>query len=650
MSWWAQIPVLASAAAVLFLPGLIAAFLVRLRGFTALATAMPLSAALLTAAALVNAVIPFRWGLLAWLISCVLLLGIAMTIRWASDRWSPHRGEVSRATGSSRWRSIAPFLTALLAAVVAAPRLMFAFGRPDHISQTFDNIYHLNAARLVLDEGFIAPTRQMLPGFYPDLWHVVVATTSHLSGASIPIAVNAVSIVLGAVAWPIACIWLVRTIVGPRVDATVAAGVLSVGMAAFPLLMLDFGVLYPNVLSISLLPSAIATVVLISGLGRAEGPPAVVRWALLIAVAPSLALAHPSTLIAWVIIAFWIGLIGFITWSRRARQTQVPVRRRRQFGTSLAVLAVGALLLLIYARPTRELAYWPPSATVADALRQLFTGGLVWRPESLPVVAVTLAGLLTILVAPLMRRHWWLIASLVTLSTIYVICLTWPQGTIRYMTTGTWYQDVYRIAALFPAVLVPLGAIGISGLSMLLARLLQSRTHKALVAAPSFAGVAAALVVLVLTQTGSALVAETANTQRMYRQDATSPLINDDERALIERLPNHVAPHEVIVGSPWTGTSLSYALVGRRALVPHIFQALTPDMTTIVTALNRAAQDPTVCDALNATHTKWVLDFGTQEIHNGDHAYPGLTDLGPEAVELEDRQGDAALYRIIACR
>ncbi len=160
----------------------------------------------------------------------------------------------------------------------------------------------------------------------------------------------------------------------------------------------------------------------------------------------------------------------------------------------------------------------------------------------------------------------------------------------------------------------------------------------------------AGALILVLTQTGTALATETANTQSMYRQDVASPLINDDERALIERLPSRVALDEVIVGSPWTGTSLSYALVGRQALVPHIFQELTPEMTTIVTGLNRAAEDPTVCDALRSTGTKWVLDFGTEEIHNDDHAYPGLKDLGPDVVELEDRQGEASLYRIIACR
>lgn len=643
--WWAQLPALVSAASVLYLPGLVAALIVRLRGYTAFAAAVPLSAAMLTAASLLNVIVPFRWGLVAWVLSALVLAGIAAAVRWGSSRRDA--GVATLAGSPSAWRAGIPFVVIAGVFCVGAMRLASAIGRPADISQTFDNIYHLNAARMVLDGGLIAPTRQLLPGFYPDLWHIVVATTSELSGASTPIAVNAVSVILGALVWPTACVWLVRTIVGDRVDATVAAGALSIGMAAFPLLMLDFGVLYPNVLSIALLPSAVAVLVLVAGIGRGHRPEPLVRWALLIAAVPALALAHPSTLMAWLMIAFWIGLVAFPRWLRAARASEVPVARRRLATAAiLGALVLGAALFLV-ARPSRELAYWPPSATLSGALDQLLSGALVWRPASWWVVGAAALGILVILGIRRWRAQWWVIAWLASLSILYVVCISFPQSGFRYALTGTWYQDVYRIAALFPAVLVPLGAFGVMGIAVVLRRLLGDRRWAASI--PQLAGIAGGLVLLLATQTGSALATETANTQAMYRQDLSSPLINDDERTLIERLPDHVPADDVIVGNPWTGTSLSYALAERKALVPHIFQVLTPDMRTITEGLDRAGEDPRVCTALRRTHTRWVLDFGTAEIHNGDHAYPGLKNLGPAIVRLVDQQGGARLYRIISC-
>lgn len=645
MSWWAHVPTLTAATAVLFAPGFVAALIVRLRGFTAFAAAVPLSAAMLTAASLLNIVVSFRWGLVSWLVSVALLAAAAMAIRWYGAR-SFTALPISPA---AVWRSAVPFIVLSGVFIMGATRLASAIGRPTDISQTFDNIYHLNAARLVLDSGLIAPTSQLLPGFYPDLWHIVVATTSELGGASTPIAVNAVSIVLGALVWPTACIWLVRTIVGERADATVAAGVLSIGMAAFPLLMLDFGVLYPNVLSISLLPSAVAVLVLVTGVGRGRRPAALVRWALVLAAVPALALAHPSTLMAWLMIGFWICAVGFPRWLRAARASGVsPARRRAATASVLCALMLGAALFIV-ARPSRELAYWPPSDSFAGAVDQLISGGLVWRPASWWVIAAAGAGVLAIIVIRRWRAQWWIIAWSGSLAILYAVCISFPQSGFRYGLTGTWYQDVYRIAALFPSVLVPLGALGVVGLTTALERLLPTERRRRLAVLPQLVGVGAGILLLVATQNGAALATETVNTQAMYRQDASSPLINDDERTLIERLPEHVPSGDVIVGNPWTGTSLSYALAERSALVPHIFQELTPDMKMIIDHLNQVTNDPAVCDALKRTRTRWVLDFGTHEIHNGDHAYPGLRNLGPDVVTLVDSQGAAKLYRITAC-
>jgi len=651
MTWLDQAGTFVLASVVLFVPGAIAALTVRLRGFTALAAAAPLSLALLAAAALVDIVIPLSWGPRSWVIGVVLLTVAAFGLRVVTDRLIA-RGVVTPIAAAGRPRRLLrdalPFLVLGVVAVLSGTRLASAFGAPSHISQTFDNIYHLNAVRQMMDDGVIAPTRQLLPGFYPDLWHIVVSTVAEMSGAGVAASVNVVSILLGAVVWPISCLWLVRTIAGAHAGATVTAGALSIGMPAFPLLMLDFGVLYPNVLSISLLPSAIAAMILVAGIGRGHRPDAVVRWTLLLALVPTLALAHPSTLLAFLLPAFLIGFTGFSLWWRGEAAAERRPSRRRWALAALGATFVAGVAAFVVARPSQELAFWPPSATFRDAVIQVISGGLVWRPAAWVVVVAAAAGVLTVLFARRWRRQWWLVASMAGLIIVYVVCLSFPISGFRYALSGTWYQDIYRIAALFPAFVVPLGGLGVVGLVALTSRALVRDGFSERSTVPATVGAACAVLLLVLTQTGDALAAEVRSTAAVYRENDRSPLLTTDERALLERLSETVPAGDVIVGNPWTGTALSYALADRRALVPHLFQKLSPDMVIITEELDRAATDPHVCAALERTSTRWILDFGDTEIHDGDHSYPGLADIGSVA-RLVDREGDAALYEIVAC-
>lgn len=649
MVWLDQTGTFLLACVVLFVPGAAAALVVRLRGFAVLAVAAPLSLALLAAAALLNVVIPFRWSVWAWWTAAVLLVAAAFALRVLISRLTA-RGRIDAIAAEARspMREAVPFVVTAVVAALAALRLSAAFGAPSNISQTFDNIYHLNAVRQMMDDGVIAPTRQLLPGFYPDLWHIVVSTVAEMSGAGVAESVNVVSVVLGALVWPIACVWLVRTITGRHIGATIAAGALSSGMAAFPLLMLDFGVLYPNVLSISLLPSAVAAVVLVAGIGRGARPDVVVRWTLLIAIVPTVALAHPSTLMAFLLPAFLIAIAGFWPWWQEQSRSRRRPGVRRWALTALVATFLVAVAVFIVARPSRELAFWPPSASLDAALMQVVSGGLVWRPASWVVSVAAVIGILTVLVTRRWRPQWWLPLTLLGLIVVYVVCLSFPMSGFRYGLTGTWYQDIYRIAALLPAFLVPLGALGVVGITGLVSRLAGGSTTSGRHWIPTAAGAIIGVLLLLFTQTGDALAVETRNTAAMYRQDDSSPLLNDDERELLSRLPDSVPADDVIVGNPWTGTSLSFALADRAALVPHIFQALSPDMTTITERLHLAADDPAVCAALDRTRTRWVLDFGTAEIHGGDHAYPGLAELD-DVAELVDSEGDAKLYRITAC-
>ena len=647
--WQQALPAGAAAIAVLLLPGVAAGLILRLRGFALVGVAAMLSLAAIGAASLVSAVLPVRWSVLAWLGTVVALLAIAVVVRVLSRR--VREDPAPREDARTSWF---PFAIALTAAIVCGIRLAAAIGAPDAISQTFDNVYHLNAVRWIVDTGTIAPTQQLIPGFYPSLWHALTATVVVLSGASIPVAVNATAIVVGAVIWPASCIHLVRVIMGTGAIPTVAAGVLSVGTFLFPMLMLDFGVLYPNVLSIALLPSVLACLVWVAGIGRGERPGRLLRWVLLFAGIPTLALAHPSTLMAFFLFGFWIALAGLVRWWRAADPTDARLPRRRLLAVlAFALGTVAAGGLFVVARPTMEQGFWPPSETLGGAAWQLATLAFVGRGQGWPLTIVAIVGAIAVLAMPRLRASWWLLASWATLAIIIVVCLGYPAGRLRYLFSGTWYQDVNRIVALLPVLLVPLGAIGVYAAARWIRDAIGDRGAGWIrVVVPTAAAAVAVAALFITTQIGSTLDQESRSMARVYAQTDTAPLLTNDERALLDRLDDLVAPDEVIIGSPWTGTSLAYALADRAVLVPHIFTEASTDTALLLEHLRDVGTDVDVCPAVERTGARWVLDFGSAGVHGGAHPYPGIEGLADEPGDfhLAAEQGDAKLYEITACR
>ena len=106
-----------------------------------------------------------------------------------------------------------------------------------------------------------------------------------------------------------------------------------------------------------------------------------------------------------------------------------------------------------------------------------------------------------------------------------------------------------------------------------------------------------------------------------------------------------------IAVNPWTGGALAYALAHRETTAKHILTATTADVETLNLKLRDADSDPAVCAALAATGVRYVLDFGSNEVHFGEHPFPGLQHLNNSlAVRLVLSDGPARLYEVTACR
>jgi hypothetical protein len=143
---------------------------------------------------------------------------------------------------------------------------------------------------------------------------------------------------------------------------------------------------------------------------------------------------------------------------------------------------------------------------------------------------------------------------------------------------------------------------------------------------------------------------EAAQASTRYAISNDSPLVSSDELELLRRLPQTVPADSTLVGNPYTGAALSYALGDRKAAQLHILSYVSPELGEIYNNLDSVASDPEVCAAVNDEKAFYVLDFGTKEVHDGEHAPPGLTHLERNpGLQLIDSEGEAKLYEITAC-
>lgn len=651
--WAAAVPEILVAAGVMFLPGLVVGVVgFGLRGLNAVALAPVLSMSFIALGAIVGERAGIGWSLLP-VIGVALVTMVAGLLVLLVQR---RRGVAVE--GFQRRELVVSFVALAIAAFLNGRRLLFAFGEPERFSQTFDNIFHLNAIQYIADTGSASSLTlggMTGIGFYPAGWHGLVSLVHLMGGGSVPVSVNAVNLVIGAVVWPAGCLFLVRSIVGPRWVPLLLTGVLSAAFGSFPLLLVNFGVLYPNFLGISLLPALLAVLIAALGLGR-SGTSRTVLWGLFLVTLPGVALAHPSVIAA--LIAFSIPLALAVAVRTLARPRATTRRRVVAAGVTVVSLAVYWYLLVTVwglLRPAEESLIWTPVQREAQAVGEFLTSGPLGTPVIWAVAVMTAVGL-AVLTARV--RQLWLVGVYVVGAGLFVVATGSPDGEFRDLITGAWYTDTVRLAALLPLVTIPVAAIGGTAIVRLVMDRLAAPALEALPAPSSPAVKQVVTLVGALVLVGVSVTLTQGENVRVAARSAAgnydlrpdSLLVSADEYALLQRLDDLVPDDAVLAGNPWTGSSLAYVLADRRTLQLHTLANLPPEALEVNADLRDAANEPEVCDAIIDQNVRYVLDFGTQEVHGGYHPYPGLENLvSSTSVDLVEAIGQARLYRVTAC-
>lgn len=657
MAWLTQWWTFAVTVLVVFAPGFVAARSLGLRRLAAWAFAPVASIAMIVLLAIVYPFVRIAWTPLSATIG-LAVLAAAFVVGGRLLR-IPARDIELR---GSRWPVVAGLVGG---ALLVAARFIVYIGDPANVSQSNDAPFHLGAVRAILDGANASPLGlgglvdpEARGSFYPGAWHAVASLTSGLSGAGIPEAANVLSVVVAALVWPLGIAWLAQAATGRRL-AGAAAAALSPALLAFPLLLIQYGILYAYLIAVAILPAAAAVVVVLARGARLDGRdarPFERPTALGLAIGMALlavAVAQPSLLLAWGVL---VGFFGVSCAVRAWRSETATTARRRTIAVTIVAGAVVLAAAWLGLSTLVDAGFWGPVRSLPRAAVDIASSGYAGTHRAWWVSALVAVGIAGAVWIPRVR---WVAASWFVFAGLYVVAAAVGTPWIRLPLVGPWYGDTYRFAALLPVVSIPLAAVGAVVLADAVASALRRRSPHSPAdrreAAIAWIAIASVLAV------GAAVFAREPLVQRYHVATgqveersrfviADDTWLSIDERALLERLSSNVPTGARVIGNPGTGAAFGYALSGVDVYPAKWQLPRDPAFAVLGDGLVDAATDPSVCAAVDDLGAEYVLDFGPGERGTGREVLPGLTGFdGREGFELVDREGSASLWRITGC-
>ena len=648
-------------ALVLVVPGLVVGYLLGLRGIAAMGLAGPLSITLVALGGIAAPMVGLRWGLGVLLLSLVPMAVAAAVVGRVfgrverigptrRDRWGPRTAALGGLVvgGASVALSMAGSVRSFRS-VPAQPDAAYHLGQIRHMLLTGD-ISSLHAGGFLSD----LPT-----GFYPAAFHGVAVTGAQIAHAQPIVAANALSGLAGGLVWTSGCILMARQAFGAHGSLVAAAGITAASFTAMPFLIAGYGVLWPNLLGLSMVPALLGCLLSVVGratddvVGRAR---AVV---LLLAVLPGLFFAHPNSVATLGLVGYVILFVVTATWVAQGAW-RLPMR-----AVPAVVALVAPPLLWVAAQSIHRIAIVadvhqksPPDETKLRVLSEALLnnprfGAPLWVTSAFVLIGFVLA-------LTRVRTLWIPVVHLVTWLVFLGVAAY--QTHFSQLVTGFWYNTSPRLAAMTPIPGTLLAALGLVWFARLLApavgRVLR-RVAPALMtrwSGPRVSlGVTALVLLAYLPATGWNNAAQHEGRLRpfYYPANPEQRLLSLTDADFLEQLAPSIPPGQVVAANPWRGTSLIYAFTGQPVVFPTQTAALvSPSRDLLARELDAAATSPDVCAAVRDLQVTYVITGGTNFMANraGLSNYPGVDRVPgrPGFIEVA-RSGPYTLWHITAC-
>lgn len=638
---------------VLMVPGLLIGVSAGLRGWTlaGLAPLMTYTAAGLAGPWLASMGLPYNIGTLAAI--TILLAALAFGVRWLSINrgWASAKTADCPARPPVPWSRRAHLLvaaTVVLATALSIIVVLSATGGTNAVFQRWDTVFHANGIRYIAEtaDGSLTGMGRInwfdTGSFYPNAYHLVAAPVYSLSGATIPVTMNAVTVPVAGV-FAMTMVAVVRQFGGRPALAggtAIAAATATTGVYE----SVSSGLL-PFALGVALTP--IAVVVLDRFLKR----PALDTGFIFALSAAGLLVSHTSSLMGAILFA-----IPYLVqrWWRKEGKPFGDLWRLIAAAVITGVFCFPHLLgLITFSAGSYPYNPWASDIPVSSAIGQLLSFHQVLDHPQLWLAALLIIGILTFRTLDRLR---WIGLSAIVMSVLFVLVACY--GALPWVITLSrpWWNDRWRLMALAAIPLCLLAGHGMAELqrwaTMATQRLSMVQAKPKLVAVFSV-GIAVVLIAGFAVLTNgfytkvNAKAVAYAYKNYPESEDRGLPVTSPEVEAM-ERVGEMAEPGEMVLNDRFDGTAWVYAISGVRPVAGAYDPSVPPpDAKYLSDHFREYATDPKVREAVKRLNIKHVL-LGTSSIRVEYVRPVGLRELdGLPFLRKDFENADAQIYTIV---
>lgn len=512
--------------------------------------------------------------------------------------------------------------------------------------QNYDSLNHLVFLRGIIDTGDFSPFHTLSnisqsARFYPNLFHIISFIFVSVFSVSLQCALFITFCIGAFVIWPISITYFVWFCSKKRITVgVILTPILSTVFLAYPLLLLDFGTLFPFGFAYSFLPFGLAFAfdflqkfLLIKKFTykNIKDLNIVKTFCLLVLFTLLIVLIQPRAYLTFILILIPFFVHTFI--KCEFKKTKIIILASSIFvlliGVAYAVVKYGMLLL----KPSS----WPGSL----ANMNIFEATLNWLGVNVTIwplytlnfnVYLFLIVVFSIIVFIIYSKKNRLILFSYILLYLVFICCACSNDVLARIISAPWYKNEQRIIAALPIVLIPIIAFSIDILYVKA----KKRVNNARIFIPlllclfitlSLAYPAKHQLVTDIYRLQSfqpkyskqeveLLTKQTAIWQEYSKLDLsineTARLFNKKKRSLFEKVSKTVPQNEAVLADPWSGGSLLYSLYNTKVVFP-LFKDNSVDGSKKI-ALNKFTSGESsqeMCSiTIKGAKVRWFLDLG----------------------------------------
>lgn len=512
----------------------------------------------------------------------------------------------------------------------------------------------------------VSPEINTAGSFYPSIFHLLAALSILTSGVAVQTAENITAAVIIAMVYTSGCYALFRAIEPSNRNLTIAGVVGSLLIVGFPWRFIVWGPLYPNLLSLSLIPAALSVEIEICNSIK-ENKLDLRQVFLFLLTIIAVSGSHPNGLFTFGVLS--IGLLSDTLFSKVRATTKkgkfIPVFAT--LGFLACVIAIWTICFLLPAFQGVVNYKWPANQSLHKAVISLLFFGFT-RDSGDPILLI----LLCIGIVHTMRRKEfrWLVASYLLTAFMFIIAVS-SDGVVKQYLCGFWYCDHNRIAACTSLAAMPLICIGIASVFSLLDNSVSNWHSIKTKGTPIIKLSASVLIILIVcfpffidNYLGYPTTFQDYKRLLDYKFDKESPSVySSDEVDFVNKSDKLIKPGAKVINIPFDGSCLAYDIQGLNTYYrdPHISGSNNSTETEHSWLYRKQLSNYLDCqqirDALKNDHIEYVLmlDDGESEgeperyfAGYNENDWSGITSINENTpgFSLVLAKDDMKLYRI----